>query len=154
MDFNDFLICRAEEADIPELSDLLTILFSQEAEFVPDAVKQQQGLRMIISNPAVGYVFVLKSAAGGRAVGMVSLLFTVSTALGGRAAVLEDMVIHSEYRHNGLGSMLLNEAVQHARRMGLLRISLLTDNDNLNAQSFYKKNRFSESEMIVMRKIL
>ena len=154
MDSNKYKICMAVESDIPALSDLLSILFSQESEFIPDPEKQQQGLKMIISNPSAGSVFVLKSSGDSRPVGMVSLLFTVSTALGGRAAFLEDMIIHPEHRQKGLGSLLLNEAVRFARKSGLLRITLLTDHDNSEAIAFYKKNGFFESEMRTMRQLL
>jgi hypothetical protein len=36
--------------DIAQLTDLLTTLFTQEADFQPDRAKQEQGLRMIIES--------------------------------------------------------------------------------------------------------
>src|SRR5262245_40211256 len=73
---------QATVEDIPELVELLTILFAQEADFTPDPRKQARGLKLIIDNPAVGAIFVTRDK--GTIVGMVSLLFTVSTAEGGR----------------------------------------------------------------------
>ncbi|MDD2853291.1 MAG: hypothetical protein PHY09_15505 [Desulfuromonadaceae bacterium] len=37
--------------DIPRLNELLTILFTQEADFLPDPVKQSSGLQLIIETP-------------------------------------------------------------------------------------------------------
>jgi hypothetical protein len=64
--------------DIPQLADLLTLLFTQEADFQPDREKQEWGLRLIIESPHIGVIFAAHE--GGQVVGMVSLLFTISTA--------------------------------------------------------------------------
>ena len=77
--------------DIPQLCDLLTILFTQEADFQPDSAKQSQGLRQIIEHPEVGRILVLHD--GSTVIGMVNLLFTISTALGTRVAILEDIIV-------------------------------------------------------------
>ena len=74
------LIEPATAADIPRLCELLALLFTQEAEFQPDASKQAEGLRRIIGSPAVGAILAARDGAD--IVGMVNVLFTVSTALG------------------------------------------------------------------------
>ena len=43
-------------ADIPQLSELLTLLFTQEADFRPDPEKQCAGLQRIIADPGIGAV--------------------------------------------------------------------------------------------------
>ncbi len=132
--------------DIPALCDLLTLLFAQEIEFQPDPQAQQRGLAAIIAHAEVGHVLVAKAATG-QTLGMVSLLYTVSTALGGKVALLEDMVIHPHYRHQGIGSALLQYAIDLARQQQVLRITLLTDADNTAAQHFYRKHGFQASSM-------
>ena len=135
--------------DIDELIRLLNILFSQDLEFVPNREKQGAGLHKIISNPGIGEILVLK--IDGRIIGMVSLLYSVSTALGGKVAILEDMVIDSDFRNRRLGTELLNEAIGYARKNGCLRITLLTDYNNEPAIHFYKGFGFTKSQMIPMR---
>ena len=74
---------RIEQATtdhIPQMADLLAVLFSEEAEFRPDREKQIRGLRMIIGAPERGNIFV--ATEEDEVVGMVSLLFTISTAKG------------------------------------------------------------------------
>ena len=143
------LIEKATAADIPALSDLLSVLFSQEAEFTPNAEAQQQGLAEIISKPEIGVVLVARQ--GDQAVGMVNLLFTISTALGERVALLEDMVVSPAGRGAGVGTKLLSEAVLCARMQGCKRITLLTDQSNESAQRFYAKQGFKVSGMVPMR---
>ncbi len=140
---------QATVEDIPQLGELLAILFTQEADFTPDRARQERGLRLIIEQPEVGRIFCLR--VGGRVVGMVSLLFTVSTAEGGRAAWLEDMVVHPTLRGQGLGERLLRHVIAEARALGCSRITLLTDSTNSSAMRFYERAGFVRSQMVPFR---
>ena len=95
--------------DIPALCGLLAHLFQQEAEFTPDDAAQRRALAMIIDHPEVGQILVARR--GDDVVGMVNLLYTVSTALGGRVALLEDMIVAPHARGAGVGSQLLGHAI-------------------------------------------
>ena len=143
------LIEKATAADVPALSDLLSVLFSQEAEFRPNAEAQQKGLAQIINNPDIGTVLVARQ--GDQVVAMVNLLFTISIALGERVALLEDMVVLPAGRGMGVGTRLVSEAILFARAQGCKRITLLTDRSNEAAQRFYAKQGFVVSTMVPMR---
>jgi GNAT superfamily N-acetyltransferase len=147
-----FSVEQAVLEDIPQLCELLGILFSQEADFSPDAAKQFEGLRLIISNPGAGRILVLRQ--NGRAVGMVNLLYSISTARGGRVAILEDMVVHPNHRGRGAGSTLLRATIDFAREQGCSRITLLTDRSNAEAMRFYERLGFVHSAMTPMRLML
>jgi ribosomal protein S18 acetylase RimI-like enzyme len=142
-------INTANASDIPALCELLNILFSQEADFKPDYQAQSRGLARIIDSPEVGLIIVARQE--GQVVGMVNLLYTVSTALGGRVALLEDMVVSPDARGSGVGSRLLEQAIQSAKSEGCKRITLLTDKTNESAQRFYQKHGFGFSSMIPLR---
>ena len=88
---------------------------------------------------------------GTEVVGMVSLLFTISTAEGGPACWLEDMVVGPDRRGDGLGSRLLQHAIHYARIHGFSRITLLTDKVNAGAIRFYERHGFVESAMTALR---
>jgi GNAT superfamily N-acetyltransferase len=142
-------ITPATHADIPALCELLQILFSQEQEFTPDIDAQSRGLGNIIASPETGCILVARRQQ--QLIGMVNLLYTVSTALGGRVAILEDMVLLPAERDAGLGSRVLSQAVVYAKAQGCLRITLLTDQSNLAAQRFYARQGFTPSAMLPMR---
>ena len=142
----------ATTSDIPTLCTLLDYLFSQEVEFKPDHEIQSRGLEMILNNNNIGNIFVAKNNE--KIIGMVILLYTVSTALGERVALLEDMVVSPNERGLGIGSMLLDHAVKYATEKGCKRITLLTDKTNIEAQKFYKKHKFNRSSMIPFRMII
>lgn len=143
---------EAVEADIPAMVALLGALFAQEAEFSPDPGRQAHGLKLILSDPGLGRLFVAET--DGRVQGMVSLLFTVSTALGARVAWLEDMIVAPEVRGTGLGARLLDHALGFAKAHGLVRVTLLTDASNGRAQRFYQQAGFSPSPMIPLRRTI
>ena len=138
--------------DLPQLTDLLVDLFTQEADFEPDRQKQMRGLRLILEQPSRGRVFVLKN--NGRILGMINLLFTISTAEGGFVILLEDLVIQRDFRGQGLGRKLLTYAIEFAKKKDFKRITLLTDRIEEGAHEFYKKHGFVQSNMIPMRLIL
>ena len=145
-------ISLAQAEDIPALCGLLVILFSQEAEFTPNVEAHQRGLARIIADPDIGSILVARQQD--RIVGMVNLLYTVSTALGECVALLEDMVVLPASRSAGVGTRLLQEAISLARAKKCKQITLLTDCDNTSAQGFYQKNGFSSSMMIPLRFLL
>ncbi len=139
----------ATAKDLPQLVDLLGVLFAQEAEFHPDAAKQKQALEAILANPTLGKLFVARE--GKRVLAMASLLYTISTAEGGKAAWFEDLVVHPEERKRGIGEALLKHVVATARAEGVLRITLLTDMQNERAQAMYRRVGFVGSPMKPMR---
>src|SRR5436189_1747316 len=104
----------ATEADLDELSELLGELFAQESDFRPDKDKQLRGLRLIFEQPNRGRVFVLRR--DGAIVGMINLLFTISTAEGGFVMVLEDLVVHKKFQGHGYGAKLLQHAIDFAKK--------------------------------------
>ena len=139
----------AAAKDLAQMVELLGRLFEQEAEFTPNATKQEAALKMILADPKVGRVYVAKD--GGKVVAMASMLFTVSTAEGGKAGLFEDLVVHPDHRKQGIGAKLLEYVIGQARAEGVLRLTLLTDMQNERAQVLYRKLGFVGSPMKPMR---
>src|SRR5260370_12192351 len=113
----------ATEADLDELSEMLGDLFTQEGDFRPDKDKQLRGLRLIFEQPSRGRVFVLRR--DGAIVGMINLLFTISTAEGGFVILLEDLVIHKQFQSHGYDPNLFQHAIDFATPTNFLPIPLL-----------------------------
>jgi GNAT superfamily N-acetyltransferase len=138
--------------DLDELSGLLGELFSEESDFRPNKDKQLRGLRLLFEQPNRGRVFVLRR--DNVIVGMINLLFTISTAEGGFVIVLEDLVIHRAFRGHGYGSKLLSYAIDFAKQKNFLRITLLTDRPEIHSQELFRRFGFYESSMIPMRLLI
>jgi len=138
--------------DLPELTELLFDLFTLEGDFSPDRSKHMRGLRLILEQPSRGRIFVLRK--DGRIVAMNNLLFTISTAEGGFVLLLEDVIVHQDHRHHGFGDRLLEYCINFAREKNFLRITLLTDRSNEEAQKFFRRHGFQDSKMIPLRMLI
>ena len=143
------ILDEASFSDIPQLCELLALLFEQEKEFQPDVHKQSAALKVLVGNPQRGRIFVLRDV--NTLAGMVSVQALVSTACGGDVLMLEDLVVRPAYRNCRLGSALLEHVVFFARQSGCHRITLLTDHINADARRFYKRHGFTCSDMVPYR---
>ncbi|MDO7598193.1 MAG: GNAT family N-acetyltransferase [Pseudomonadota bacterium] len=108
------------------------------------------GLESIINNPNTGTIIVARD--NGELIGMVNILYTLSTALGARVGMLEDMVVSKSARDCGVGSKLIEFAFEYAEALGCKRMTLLSDHNNETAHRFYQKHSFSRSSMVVFLK--
>jgi len=131
------------------MSDLLSVLFNQETEFSANGTAQVDGLTAILNSPQVGHLVVCEIDRV--VVGMVNVLYTISTALGARAAVLEDMIVSPDFRGRGIGRKLIERVIDQCAKDGCRRITLLTDYDNVSAHRFYERAGFGRSMMVTFR---
>lgn len=146
------ILSQANEADIDQLTNLLGLLFEQETEFSSHPENHKRALQKIISNKEIGIILIARK--NDKIIGMVNLLFTMSTALGAPVAVLEDVIVDPNSRGEGVGSKLIDYAILEAKKSGCKRITLLTDGDNIKAQDFYRRKGFEKSLMTPFRLLL
>ena len=138
--------------DTEVLTTLLTTLFHEEEDFVPDRDKQMHGIQLILEQPNRGRIFVVRNEH--TIIGMVNLLFTISTAEGGFVILMEDVVVHPDHRGQHYGSMLIEYVIQFAKDKDFRRITLLTDKISEQSQRFFQRYGFVHSKMIPMRLVL
>lgn len=134
---------------LPQLTDLVMALLAQEEDFAPDREKQKHGIKLILEQPNRGRIFVLRNDHF--LIGMVNLLFTISTAEGGFVILMEDVIVHPNHRGQGYGTRLLQYAIQYAQEKQFKRITILTDQISAESQRFFQRNGFQHSHMIPMR---
>jgi N-acetylglutamate synthase-like GNAT family acetyltransferase len=138
--------------DLPALTDLVMNLLDESGDFSSDQALQDRGLQLILEQPSRGRIFVVRNQD--RIIGMVNLLFTISTARGGFVILMEDVIIHPDHRGQGYGMMLVDHVVEFAKKKQFKRITLLTDRISAESQAFFRKCGFEYSNMIPMRKII
>ena len=147
------IIRSARLDDIPQTCSLLSELFSIEADFMPDAEKQAAGLRLLLTDRS-GQSIVFVAEKGDEIIGMCSVQTLISTAEGGRAGLLEDLIVRSDCRGNGIGKRLLSEAFKWCASENISRLQLLRDKENAPAQKFYIGNGLRDTLLVCMRKAL
>lgn len=145
-------ISIATHKDTEELSKLVKLLMAQEADFRPNEAAQKKGLELIVNSPDKG--IILKLESDNKLVGMINILFTISTAMGDKVAIFEDFVVVPDLRNKGYGKMLFDAAEKVAKEHGCKRVTLLTDRENIKSRRFYKKQGMAVSAMVPFRKYL
>lgn len=136
-------------ADLPQLVALTAALFEEEEDFKPDSARQERGLGAILEQPSRGRIFVVRTDY--EIIGMANVLFTISTVMGGFVILLEDVIIHPDFRKSGYGTKLIEYVIDFAKRKDFLRITLLTDRISAESQHFFQRMNFVHSHMVPMR---
>ena len=128
---------------------LLKLLFAIEADFTADAIRQSQGLALLIQQPLA---CIMVAENEGRVVGMCSGQLTISTAEGGFALLVEDLVVAADYRGRQIGPRLLDAVAMWAAGHGAARMQLLADRDNASALNFYRRIGWKDTSLICLRR--
>jgi GNAT superfamily N-acetyltransferase len=144
---------QAVQSDIPDLLDLLKILFEIEKEFQYDPERQTAGLRLLIDSDT-SVIFICREEKTGRILAMATVQLLISTAEGGLSAQIEDVVVLHDSRKMGIGSQLLEVCQVWSIERGALRMQLSADDRNVRAKKFYIQNGWICSEMRIFRKKL
>lgn len=141
-------IRAATQADIEQMSQLLSQLFSIEADFVPDADKQRRGLQLLLDTLGA---YVVVAEEQGAIIGMATLQILVSTAEGGHVGLVEDVVVDQKERGKGVGAALLDHIQVWAEDNGLTRLQLAADRDNSAALGFYASKGWQQTALGLLR---
>lgn len=143
----------ANADDIPGMCDLLSELFSIEADFSPDRNKQARGLDLLI-NDASGSSAVFVAECAREIIGMCSVQTLISTAEGGPVGLIEDLIVREGHRGKGTGPKLLSEVAGWCAGKNISRLQLLREADNIEALKFYNANGWSNTRLLCMRRFL
>jgi GNAT superfamily N-acetyltransferase len=90
--------------------------------------------------------------AEGTVVGMGTAQLLISTAEGGLVALVEDIVVDTQWRGRGIGRMLVSALEQWASLHGATRLQLLADRTNFSALDFYDRIGWRPTRMICLRR--
>jgi GNAT superfamily N-acetyltransferase len=102
-------------------------------------------LRRLASDPNQHLVV---AAREGRVVGTLQL--TVVPGLSRRGAtrsIIEAVRIHADERDNGLGTRLIEWAIEESRRQGCQLVQLTSDSSRTDAHRFYERLGFTASHV-------
>ena len=131
----DVLVRQAVLADLAVLAPL----FDGYRQFygrAPDPAAAEAFLRARFDHGES--VLFLATDPGGRPLGLTQLYPSFSSVSLARTFILNDLFVVPDRRRSGVGSALLQAAVDHARAFGAVRVSLNTDVANTTAQATYE----------------
>ncbi len=129
-------IRQAEKKDMPQVLELIKELAVFEKE--PDAVEVTVGdLEIEGFDNKLFTCFVAENET--EIMGMALVYFRFSTWKG-RTVHLEDLIVKNKYRSKGVGTLLYNKVVKHAKEKGVKRVEWVVLDWNKNAIDFYEKS--------------
>lgn len=148
----EITIRKAQPKNINSMASLLEELFAMEKDFTFDLSRHIRGLQLLLesSNKSCAWVALSDS----KVVGMCSVQTVISTAAGGVSGWVEDVVVTESYRRMGIATQLLRAVDKWAMENNIHRIQLLADIANTSAMEFYIKCRWTETQLVCMRKFL
>jgi len=134
----EVLIRKATHQDIPELYQLMIEYIVDFYKEPKPAEEDLKGLiEHLLTNTASGLQFVAEH--GGRLVGFATLYFTFSTLRVKRQAILNDLFVKVGIRGQKIGEKLFQTCLEYIRENGFCSMTWETAQDNVVAQSLYKK---------------
>jgi GNAT superfamily N-acetyltransferase len=137
---SETVIRRAEPAD---QADLCRLLASQldEHHIRLDAARLANAVGGVLDVPARGFFLVARD--GRLAVGAAYVSFIWALEHGGHAGWLEELYVVPARRESGLGTRLLEAAMDEARNAGCAALDLEIDADHERVRSLYQRHGFT-----------
>lgn len=134
-------IRRASPDDAPAVAQLLHDFNTEYDDFTPGVEVLTQNAREMIAD---GDMIVL--LAGDGPDGFAELRFRKSVWTAKLDAYLEELYVVPDLRGEGIGRVLLREAMDVARAEGAVNIELGTSDDDLAARALYESEGFTNRE--------
>lgn len=130
----------------PEILGALNSLIPQLSQGLPSITDED--LQRIIGQKNT-YLFVAREVQTNTIAGTLTLV-TYQTPSGPRGYV-EDVIVDDTYRGHGLGTMLMEKAIETSRNMHLEHIGLTSRPERAAANALYQKLGFVKRETNVYR---
>lgn len=132
-------IRTAVPADIEPVLDLLSLQLRENS--VPVALEPLRAATLqMLGNPELGRILV--AARGETLVGVAVLSFLWTLEHGGATTWLDELYVDPHQRSAGLGTRLLDAAMEHARARGCLALDLEVEPGHESALRLYERMGF------------
>jgi ribosomal protein S18 acetylase RimI-like enzyme len=147
----NWTIREATEKDLDRIVELLLQLYSIVSEkdtLQPESFRKN--CRDLLSEKNS---FFLVAMEGERLIGFLNFTVRRTCLHPGGSALVDELVVDREYREEGVGRDLIEEAVHRARALGCSEVEVSTEIENVRARSFYKKLGFEEIGVLLERAV-
>lgn len=144
-------IRRALPADAPAILALLDA-YSREVETNLDEDHLAAAMMPLIEQPELGDLLVADQ--NGSLVGYVVITWGWGIESGGAEALVDEMFVTSEFRNQGVGTLLMTAAIERAREKEVKVVFLETESNNPESRVLYDRLGFElESSIWMSRRI-
>ncbi|MGF1429771.1 N-acetyltransferase family protein [Kitasatospora sp. LaBMicrA B282] len=143
---NDLEIRPATAADIPAIVAMLAADSVAAGRETPDDLAPYYAAWERVAADANQHLTV--ATRGGRVVGTLQLsVIPGLSRTGTTRAIVEAVRVHADERGHGLGTVLMDWAVERAGELGCSLVQLTSDRSRTDAHRFYEKLGFTGSHI-------
>ncbi|KUJ67972.1 GNAT family acetyltransferase [Streptomyces albus subsp. albus] len=143
---SDFVIRPATAEDIPDIVAMLADdALGASRESPDDLAPYRAAFERIAADPQQRLVVAVRE---GRTVGTLQLTLVPGLSRrGATRSIIEGVRIHADERGSGLGTLLIEWAVEASRGAGCQLVQLTSDATRLDAHRFYQRLGFEASHL-------
>lgn len=141
----------AAASNIETLLEMMREFYMHE-ELRFDEAMARRALEGILSNPALGRVFLIY--ADDEIAGYTVLTFGYSLEFHGRDAFVDELFLHEKFRGQGISQRALEFLAEVCRENGVAALHLEVERKNLAAQAAYRKFGFADHDRYLLTKWL
>jgi GNAT superfamily N-acetyltransferase len=137
-----FTVRSAEPGDVAAMAELFREMdeFYGETITEPATTKIDQINSVLFADPPLAYAILAWD--GSNLVGMAAYSFLWPAALTTKSLCLKELYVSKNYRRHGIGKLLMEYVFKAAIDTDCSRVEWTTDEDNAEAQRFYRKLGF------------
>lgn len=135
----------ATEKDAPAAIGLMAQLAQYAHGRVEPGVEDR--FRAMLELPQ--YAIFVAEDEGGRVAGLLTISHRWTLWHAGPCALIEELVVEEGARSKGLGRALIQTALDWAKAQGCSEIEVSTDEDNTDAQAFYRRLGFENIALLL-----
>jgi N-acetylglutamate synthase-like GNAT family acetyltransferase len=137
-------IRRGRPGDAAAVRDLVAQL-----GYRPDERSYDETFAQVVRHPEAA-VFIAQD--GLKVIGYLAMSFRPQIRLAARVASIDELAVAADVHGHGIGTRLLDAAVQHARSMACQRVEVLSGRVRESYQrGFYARRGFGEVDSAVFR---
>jgi len=97
---------------------------------------------------------LVAEAEDGAVVGFVmGVLYMGEYGIFQEEATLDTIGVDPDHQHEGIGKLLINEFIDHLKRLGVQKVNTLVDWNDASLIHFFSSNQFSPSKSINLERI-
>jgi GNAT superfamily N-acetyltransferase len=135
----EVIIIPAEKKDSVKITDLLKRQLDE--HHLPISVDHiREGIEGVFADNTRGFLLVAKTADQTIGVAYISFVWTLEH--GGPGAWLEEVYVLPEWRNKGIGTQMLELAIEECMKRGCRGIDLEVDSEHKKVESLYRRFRF------------
>ena len=135
-----FTISKLSPAQIDAALELFVVQLKEHG-VETDAANVRKVMEKVVSDERHGFILVATSENGG-IVGVALGSSFLGLEHGGESGWLEELYVLPEWRQNGIGARLVEEAIRFAQQRGWRALDLEVEANHLRVVPLYERNGF------------